>query len=130
MTQKRSTWQKSAVRTALEEAHGFASANELYLAILGTGLKVGLTTVYRAITELAEANEVDVLTGEDGEAKYRLCSTSHHHHLICRVCGKTVEFDLAGFEAAAATLAREHGFGELTHSIELFGICKNCGVAS
>ena len=130
MSQKRATWQKSAVRKALEHAQGFASAQELYQNILESGLKVGLTTVYRAITELAEANEVDVLTGEDGQSKYRLCSTSHHHHLICRVCGKTVEFDLAGFEAAAATLAREHGFGELTHSIELFGICKNCGVAS
>ena len=130
MTTKRATWQKTAVRKALEDAHGFTSANELFMAILATGLKVGLTTVYRALTELAETNDVDVLASEDGESKYRLCSTSHHHHLICRNCGKTVEFDLAGFETAAALLAREHGFGELTHSIELFGICQNCGAAS
>ena len=130
MTARRSTWQKQAVRQTLESSKTFSSAQEIFQEIIGTGLKLGLTTVYRALTELVDANEVDALASEDGETKYRICSTHHHHHLICRECGETIEFDLVGFEAATADLARKHGFTSVTHSIELFGICEKCGVAS
>src|SRR3712207_7403069 len=51
------------------------------------------TTLFRsrALQALAEDGEVDVLRGADGEAVYRRCSPVHHHHLVCRSCGATVE---------------------------------------
>ena len=127
MTQKRSTWQKTAVREALASASGFVSAQELYQALAQQGQKIGLTTIYRALTDLVALGEADSLAASDGENKYRNCGTDHHH-LICRECGKAVEFELAGFEAAAAQLALSHGFKDVSHSIELFGICAQCGV--
>ena len=129
MTQKRSTWQKTAVREALANASGFVSAQELYQVLVLQGQKIGLTTVYRALTDLVQLGEADSLASAEGETKYRNCGTDHHHHLICRECGKAVEFELAGFEAAAAQLAQSHGFKDVSHSIELFGICAQCGVA-
>ena len=129
MTQKRSTWQKTAVREALANASGFVSAQELYQVLVLQGQKIGLTTVYRALTDLVQLGEADSLASAEGETKYRNCGTDHHHHLICRECGKAVEFELAGFEAAAAQLALSHGFHDVSHSIELFGICAQCGVA-
>lgn len=129
MTQKRSTWQKTAVREALANASGFVSAQELYQVLVLQGQKIGLTTVYRALTDLVQLGEADSLASAEGETKYRNCGTDHHHHLICRDCGKAVEFELSGFEAAAAQLALSHGFKDVSHSIELFGICAQCGVA-
>lgn len=129
MTQKRSTWQKTAVREALANVSGFVSAQELYQVLVLQGQKIGLTTVYRALTDLVQLGEADSLASAEGETKYRNCGTDHHHHLICRECGKAVEFELAGFEAAAAQLALSHGFQDVSHSIELFGICAQCGVA-
>lgn len=129
MTQKRSTWQKTAVREALANASGFVSAQELYQVLVLQDQKIGLTTVYRALTDLVQLGEADSLASAEGETKYRNCGTDHHHHLICRECGKAVEFELAGFEAAAAQLALSHGFKDVSHSIELFGICAQCGVA-
>lgn len=130
MTQKRSTWQKIAVREALEGSEGFVSAQELYKLIASGDKKIGLTTIYRALTEMVQNEEADSLTGTDGETKYRSCTAEHHHHLICKKCGATVEFELPGFEAAAQQLARENGFSDVHHSIELFGICAKCGVAN
>lgn len=129
MTQKRSTWQKTAVREALANASGFVSAQELYQVLVLQGQKIGLTTVYRALTDLVQLGEADSLASAEGETKYRNCGTDHHHHLICRECGQAVEFELAGFEAAEAQLALSHGFKDVSHSIELFGICAQCGVA-
>lgn len=129
MTQKRSTWQKVAVKEALNAATGFVSAQELYQALVRDGQKIGLTTVYRALTDLVLLGEADSLAATDGETKYRNCGSDHHHHLICRICGRAVEFELAGFEAAADQLAASHGFKDVSHSIELFGICGDCGVS-
>ena len=130
MTQRRSTWQKTAVRERLALKPGFVSAQELHAELVAAGQKLGLTTVYRALTDMVEQNEADALTGSDGETRYRICGTEHHHHLICTVCGKTVEFELAGFEAATRQLALSNGFSDVSHSIEVFGTCADCGVAS
>jgi Fur family ferric uptake transcriptional regulator len=130
MTQKRNTWQKLAVREALSQSPGFVSAQQLHSSLVQGGNKLGLTTVYRALTDLVDSNEADALTGSDGETRYRICGTDHHHHLICQNCGKTVEFELTGFEAATEALALSHGFTGVSHSIELFGTCAECGVSS
>src|SRR5699024_9136283 len=65
-----------------------------------TGTPIGLATGYRILQALAEAGEVDVVRTGDGEALYRLCrSTEHHHHLLCRRCGRAVELDARWWSA-------------------------------
>jgi Fur family ferric uptake transcriptional regulator len=130
VTAKRNTWQKVAVREQLQASPGFVSAQELYQELLGGGTKVGLTTIYRVLAELEQAGEADSLATEGGEIKYRACGTHHHHHLVCNRCGRAVEIDLPGFEGAVREIASHHGFSEVQHSIELFGICDDCGVAN
>ena len=127
MTEKRNTWQKTAVLDELSNTEEFVSAQELHQKITQSGKKLGLTTVYRALTEMVEQGLADSLSLSDGEMRYRICTPEHHHHLICRVCGKTVEFDLPGFEELAQSVAKQNSFTELSHEIELFGICKDCG---
>lgn len=127
MREKRNTWQKTAVLDELSNTEEFVSAQELHQKISQSGKKLGLTTVYRALTEMVEQGLADSLSLSDGEMRYRICTPEHHHHLICRVCGKTVEFDLPGFEELAESVAKQNSFTELSHEIELFGICKDCG---
>ena len=130
MTAKRSTWQKVAIREQLNGFNGFLSAQELYQRLLSQNQKVGLTTIYRVLAELEAASEADSLTLEDGETKYRACGSHHHHHLVCQKCGRAAEFDLPGFETAAQQIAAQHGFSSVQHTVELFGICADCGVAN
>lgn len=126
MSEKRTTWQKTAVLEELSNTDEFVSAQELHQKISVSGKKLGLTTVYRALTEMVEQGLADSLSISDGEMRYRICTPEHHHHLICRGCGKTVEFDLPGFEELALKVARENSFTDLSHEIELFGLCNNC----
>jgi Fur family ferric uptake transcriptional regulator len=88
---------------------------------------VGLSTVYRTLQQLADSAEVDVLRSDDGEARYRRCSAGHHHHLVCRSCGRTVEVAGPTVEAWAERVAAEHGFREVSHTLEVFGVCAECG---
>lgn len=123
---KRNTPQKAAVRKALEDAIGFVSAGQLHQTLTDLGSKIGLATVYRALAELADAGEADSLTSKDGELLYRACGTEHHHHLICRRCGKTVEIDAGRVEKWADEVAKEHGFTNPSHTIDIFGQCAEC----
>ena len=126
MTAKRNTWQKDAVRHALSEATGFVSAGQLHLVLRNHGSTIGLATVYRALADLVEAREADSLQSRDGELLYRACGTEHHHHLICRKCGKTVEIEADRVEAWADDVAKAHGFSNPTHTIDIFGDCASC----
>ena len=123
----RSTRQRAAIVSALRKAAGFKTAQGLHLEMLRAGERVGLATVYRNLQALAESGEVDVLQSELGEAMFRLCdATNHHHHLVCRRCGRSEEITAREVESWAARVARRHGFNDVTHTAELFGLCGDC----
>lgn len=116
-----------AIRDALSAQPTFTSAQALYAGLRASGQRVGLATVYRHLQALAEAGEVDVLRTDDGETVYRQCASDrHHHHLVCRRCGRTVEVADRAVERWADRIAAEHGFGEVEHTVEVFGTCPSC----
>lgn len=122
----RSTRQRTAVSGLLDDTEEFRSAQELHEELRRRGEGIGLTTVYRTLQTLADAGSVDVLRTDTGEAVYRRCSSGHHHHLVCRECGSTVEVEGPAVEAWARTVAAEHGFTEVSHTVEVFGRCAAC----
>ncbi|PZR53680.1 transcriptional repressor [Xylanimonas oleitrophica] len=123
----RMTRQRAAVADALEGTDEFRSAQQLHETLRTRGDAVGLATVYRTLQALVDGGEVDVLRTEDGESLYRRCARrEHHHHLVCRRCGRTVEIDGPTVEAWAAMVGAEHGFGEIEHTVELWGTCRDC----
>jgi Fur family ferric uptake transcriptional regulator len=127
---KRNTWQRQAVRNALGETPGFVSAQELHAGLRDGGSSIGLATVYRALADLAGEGEADSLQSTEGESLYRACASSgHHHHLICRGCGTTVEIEADDVEQWAAATAARHGFTQPRHVIDVFGLCPACSAA-
>lgn len=130
MTQPRATRQRQAVAQLLRERSDFRSAQQLYSELGERGASIGLATVYRNLAALVEAGEVDTLQREDGELLYRRCSPAHHHHLVCRTCGRTVEVAGPTVEHWADRVAGEHGFTDVSHTLELFGTCSSCAAAA
>ncbi|WP_137144607.1 Fur family transcriptional regulator [Mycolicibacterium sp. CR10] len=122
----RATRQRAAISALLENLEDFRSAQDLHDELRRRGEGIGLTTVYRTLQHMAATGAVDTLRTDTGESVYRLCSEHHHHHLVCRACGSTVEIQGGQVEAWAAQVAREHGFSDVSHTIEIFGICSSC----
>ncbi|MFN2587502.1 MAG: Fur family transcriptional regulator [Actinomycetota bacterium] len=123
----RSTRQRTAIREALDRAGAFRTAQRLHDELKAEGKNVGLTTVYRTLQSLADAGDVDVLRIAGGEAIYRRCARAgHHHHLVCRACGTSVEVSSDEVERWAAETARRHGFTAVEHTAELYGLCGSC----
>ncbi|GAA4363520.1 Fur family transcriptional regulator [Paeniglutamicibacter cryotolerans] len=126
-SEQRVTKQRLAVTAALGMVDDFVSAQELHRWLMDDGAKVSLATVYRLLQSLAEDGLVDVLRGLEGEAMYRQCRAEHHHHhLVCRKCGKAVEIEAPAVEAWATRVARENGFSDPSHTVEIYGLCPAC----
>ncbi|GAB1690114.1 Fur family transcriptional regulator [Krasilnikovia sp. M28-CT-15] len=128
-TAVRNTRQRSAVSAVLAAADGFHSAQDLHAMLKARGERVGLTTVYRTLQVLADAGEIDVMRPPGGEYLYRRCSQGHHHHLVCRSCGRAVEVEGPAVEAWADRVAGQHGFVDVSHTVEIFGTCPDCARA-
>lgn len=122
----RPTRQRRAIAAVMEAFDDFRSAQEIHALLSRRGESVGLSTVYRALQALAEAGEIDSLRTEAGETIYRRCSTSHHHHLVCRSCGATVEVEGPAMEKWTRAVAAEYGYAHVSHTLEIFGTCPAC----
>lgn len=127
--QTRSTRQRRAIESCLSEFDDFRSAQDIHGAMKERGENVGLATVYRGVQALVDAGLVDVVKTDSGESVYRRCSPTHHHHLVCRDCGKTVEIEGPTVEEWAASVSARHGFVDVNHTVELFGTCAECSRA-
>jgi Fur family ferric uptake transcriptional regulator len=126
----RATKQRSAISDLLDTIEEFKSAQDLHDELRKRGEGIGLTTVYRTLQTLADAGTVDVLRTDNGESVYRRCSSGHHHHLVCRSCGFTVEVEGPTVEKWSQSVAESNGFSDVSHTIEIFGTCSQCSAAA
>lgn len=117
---------EAKILKALEKIGSFASAQELYKLMGRNKDAIGLTTVYRALQSLVDKGVIDQLRRDDGEAIYRLCGDRHHHHLVCKGCGKTIEIEGSAIEKWSSEIAKKHGFREVGHTAEIYGFCRKC----
>jgi Fur family ferric uptake transcriptional regulator len=123
---QRKTRQRAAVDEILTDLDEFRTAQEIHDELRHKGDSIGLTTVYRTLQFMADSGELDAIRKSDGETAYRRCSGGHHHHLVCRSCGRTVEVSGPAVERWASAVAEQHGFREVSHDLEIFGTCSTC----
>lgn len=123
----RTTRQRSAIRGVLQEPSPFRTAQEVHALLTERGVRVGLTTVYRTLQVFEADGVLDVVANDQGEAMYRWCDVEdHHHHIVCRSCGRAAEIRSDAIERWVRESAKRHGFSSVTHTAEMFGLCRDC----
>lgn len=122
---ERRTVQRGLIKEHLDRESRFVTAQQIHDQLRTSGAPVSLPTVYRTLTAMVKAGELDVLTG-DQQSFYRRCSAQHHHHLVCRGCGQAIEVAAAPVERWATDVAKQHGFVDITHLSEITGLCREC----
>jgi len=119
------TRRRREVADRLQGRQHCVTAQELFSELRSTGSGVGLSTVYRTLHALAAAGEVHVFD-RDGEAAYRRCSPTHHHHLVCSRCGLVVERTAEEVETWVASVGTVEDFAPEVHRAEIYGVCGAC----
>src|SRR5579884_2426353 len=121
-----STRPREQIAAILKHEQRYLSAAEIHDLLRKKHSKVSLSTVYRTLDLLQERGEASSRVDERGEATYVVCAPTHHHHAICRSCGKVEELACEALERIAGELRSHHGFELDDHAMEFFGRCAVC----
>ena len=102
------------------------SAEDVYRALIGESIDIGLATVYRVLTQFETAGLVMRHHFEGGHSVFEMSSDHHHDHIVCTKCGKVEEFMDAMIAERQQIVAKEMGFTVSDHSLYIYGLCKDC----
>jgi len=89
-------------------------------------LNIGIATVYRTLNLLEDSDMVTSISFGTAGKKFELANKPHHDHLICKSCGKIIEFENPTIERQQALVAKEHKFKLTGHLMQLYGTCEKC----
>lgn len=120
------TPQRRAVLQALLECENFPTAQQVLDYVKKINPDTGLDTVYRNLNMLAEMGVVNQIhiPGRDGNV-FEISTDQHHHHLVCLGCGKMECLDYCPVIQEAIPVGS--GFKVVSHSLDFYGYCLNCG---
>lgn len=122
---KRVTPQRVIILEAMREAGGHLDADEIYRLARRKAPRLSLSTVYRTLAVLKEAGVVEELHLGEEHHHYEIKGEGHHH-LICRGCGKVVEFECPFSEELIRDLSKEYNFEITGIHLVLMGYCAQC----
>lgn len=123
----RLTGQRRVIAGLFFKTEGHHSAEEIYHLVRKSSPNIGPATVYRTLKLLREAGLATGMNVGDGLTRYESpVRRSHHDHLVCRRCGRIVEFENDQIEELQRRVAERHGFIVTDHRLELFGVCGSC----
>jgi Fur family transcriptional regulator, ferric uptake regulator len=122
-----STRPRELIAGALRAQPRFLTAAEIHHALEAAQARVSISTVYRTLEHLLVKGEVTVRVDDAGESAYMLCEpTHHHHHAICRVCGRVQDVNCDAIDSFSESLRAIHGFELDGHKMEFQGKCRDC----
>ena len=108
-----------------EEWH--ISTEELYKKISQKNPTIGIATVYRTLKLLMGCGLAQERQFGDRQTRYEHSHEHiHHDHIICRGCGKIVEFKNDDIEKLQNEIAKKNRFKVYAHKLELYGLCYDC----
>ncbi len=109
------------------------TAEDIYELVKEDYPEIGLATIYRTLQLLLEMQLVDRINLDDGCVRYEIGTLieggegkHHHHHLICKSCGKVWSFEDDLLEELESYIERKTDFHVLDHELKFYGQCKEC----
>lgn len=123
----RLTKERAAVLQKIFSYHGHFAPESLYLKIRDTGIKASRASVYRTLNLLCKCGLIEkVRKTEYGTLYEHTFGHEHHDHMLCIVCGNTIEFYSKDLERLQEDLCNRQNFHGVSHTLEIRGYCKRC----
>ena len=106
---------------------GHFDAENLFQKLYKKNTGISHASVYRTLHLLVESKLISRTMRPDGGAVYEnVFGSGHHDHIVCEICGRTIEFISPAIENNKKIICRTHGFTATEHMLEIRGYCKIC----
>jgi Fur family transcriptional regulator, ferric uptake regulator len=122
----RDSRRRRAVTRAVEKAMSHLTAEEVLHKARKSDPSIGPATVYRTLNLLRDAGLVREIRDGRGPSSYELLRT-HHDHLVCVRCGRVEEISDPSIEKRQNSIYGRFRFKPVSHTMQLYGICPECG---
>ena len=120
------TAQRRLLLDIISSAGGYIDAKEIYRRASRRDESISLATVYRNLRLFKELGLVDeIRLGESG-CCYEIKKSLAHQHMVCKCCGKIMEFDSTMMEKLLEEVQRKHCFSVTKAELYLEGYCRDC----
>jgi len=122
----RVTAPRRAVADLIASRTGHFTSSDLLEEARARQLRIGRATLFRNVELFVELGALERLDLPSGEHAYVACEPEqHHHHVVCRACGRSAEVEDSGLQAVVADIAQRSGYEINVHRLELFGYCPD-----
>jgi Fur family ferric uptake transcriptional regulator len=123
---KQST-QRDAILRIFLATRGHLSTEQLHRLVQEHDPTIGYTTVYRALKLFAECGLAAEVEFHDGVVRYEhSLNRRNHHHMVCTVCGDSVEFFSPEVEAVEQSIGKQFNYATTRHNFQIYGTCHAC----
>jgi len=120
------TSQRKLLLDILRKSGGHISAKELYSRASRRNESISLATVYRSLQLFKELDLVEERRLGQVFCTYEMKESAEHQHLVCRSCGKVIEFESPLIRRLVEALKHEHGFNLTKIELYMEGYCQEC----
>ncbi|MTI48682.1 Fur family transcriptional regulator [Sporosalibacterium faouarense] len=121
---KLTSQRKAIIEVLMEHKDRFITAEEIHKKVLQKHPKTNFSTIYRNLESFEKINIIHKTNISDNASIYELvCNDNHHHHIICKKCGKTEIIDFCPLDNINNSLK---SFKLIDHKFELYGLCDKC----
>ncbi len=119
---------RSDILNVFLDSEGHLSAQELYDQVKQKNSRVGFATVYRTLKLLEESGLARSMDYGDGTQRYEP-DRFQHHHIICTMCNRTVEFLSPELEGLLQNVQKSHDYLPQSHAVRILSLCQDCSQA-
>ncbi len=121
------TYQKDLILETFLNTEGHLSVEDIYALVKKKDKKVGVVTVFRTLKSLTACGIAREITLGDGLTRFEHSyHHPHHHHIVCTVCHKAIEFISPELEKIQDEIIRKYHFQPVHHRFQTYGICEDC----
>ncbi|MCI0475613.1 MAG: transcriptional repressor [Anaerolineales bacterium] len=122
----RLTPQREMILQVICESNEHLTADEIIARVRQRYPYLNKSAVYRTLDLLVQIGLVNPTDFGRGCVTYQVHRDPHHHHLVCRKCGKMTQVDASLFAAVEKKLRDEHAFLPYLDHFAIFGLCQKC----
>jgi Fur family ferric uptake transcriptional regulator len=120
------TSQRRLLLSIIKKACGHINAKELYRRASRKNQSISLATVYRTLRLFKELGLIQERKLGQLYCSYEIKESADHQHLVCRSCGKVIEFESPLLGQVVEHLKEEHGFNLIKIELYMEGYCQEC----